>query len=102
MRRKQTQAAIRREAAKRQKATQDQLAQLGRRLDEVEQSLDDARRRADGAEQRALKAEARVARLDKRLVTLSRLTDEATDRSQRAMRIPTRLKDTVSRTRKDR
>lgn len=102
MRRKQTQAAIRREAAKRQKATQDQLAQLGRRLDEVEQSLDDARRRADGAEQRALKAEARVARLDKRLVTLSRLTDEATDRSQRAMRIPTRLKDAVSRTRKDR
>ncbi|APX34643.1 hypothetical protein BH708_04800 [Brachybacterium sp. P6-10-X1] len=102
VRRKKTQAAIRREAASRHTKSQEQIAQLGRRLEEVERRLGQEQRRADAAETRATEAESRLATLDKRLAKVSRLTHEATDRSQRALRIPTRLKDAVSRSRQKR
>lgn len=94
-RRKKEQAAVRRDAATRHRQGQDQIAELGRQLEE---SL----RRADDTERRATKAEARLVKLETKLAKLSRQTDEASDRSQRAVRVPTRLMDVVSRFRKDR
>ncbi|MGP5267688.1 polysaccharide pyruvyl transferase family protein [Brachybacterium alimentarium] len=93
--RKKAQGAIRRDATKRQQQTQGQISELTQRLD-------DAERRAEAAENRARKAEARMAKIEKRLATISRLTEEATDRSQRAVRIPTRLQKIVSRSTEDR
>lgn len=102
IRRKAAQTAIRRDATKRQQTTHGQIAQVSRRLDEAEKALEAARHSVDAAKKRATKAEARLTTMEKRLTELTRLADEATDRSQRALRIPTRLKDVVSRPRKDR
>jgi len=99
IRRKQTQSAIRREAAARQKRTQEQLTRLGRRLEETEQLLEQTRQRAEAAEQLAAATEKRLTAMDKRLRALSRQAAEADDRAQRALRIPTRLKDALTHSR---
>ncbi|ATG51801.1 hypothetical protein CFK38_09910 [Brachybacterium vulturis] len=101
-RRKQTHSAIRREAAARQKRTQEQLAQLGRRVEEAEKRLEESLQRMEAAEKRAAVAEARLAATDKRLRTVSRRVAEADDRAQRALRIPTRLRDALTRSRRHR
>ncbi|GAA1484737.1 polysaccharide pyruvyl transferase family protein [Brachybacterium fresconis] len=109
VRRKKTQAAIRREATNREKRTQEQLAQLSLRVEEVGQRLEQEQRRADAAEKRreaaekhAAKAEARLTTLDERLRTITQQVGEANDRAQRAVRIPTRLKDALTRSPRER
>ncbi|MGO1422009.1 MAG: polysaccharide pyruvyl transferase family protein [Brachybacterium sp.] len=99
VRRKQTQAAIRREAAARQKRTQGQLDRLERRIEAAETALEETRRRARAAEERAAAAEARLTAADQRLRTVSRRAAETEDRARRALRVPTRLTDALSRLR---
>lgn len=102
VRRKKTQAAIRREASTRHQRSQGQISQLSGRMEEVEKRLEEAQRRADAAERRAARAEARLTTVNKRLSKVSREVGEANDRAQRAVRIPTRLKDALSRSRRAR
>lgn len=96
-RRKTSQAAAKRDALKRHEQSLEQISLLAGRLDDAEKKLEEAQRRAQEAEQRVKKAEVRFAAMDKRMEKLSRQAAEATDRSQRALRIPTRLKNAVSR-----
>lgn len=91
-RRRKTHAAIRREARTRQQRIDEQLAQLGRRAEEAEQRLAEAERRAAAAEDGLRSAR-------KRLRTLARQVQEADDRSQRSLRIPTRVKNAITRSR---
>lgn len=100
-RRKQTQSAIRREASARQKRNQEKLSQLGRRLEETEKRLEESLRRVEVAEKRAATAEKRLTATEKRLRTVSRQVTEADDRARRAVRLPTRLTDALSRRRRE-
>ncbi|ASK64714.1 hypothetical protein CFK39_01380 [Brachybacterium avium] len=102
VRRKQTQSATRREGAARQKRTREQLTGLSQRIEDVEKRLEEALQRADAAEERAATAEKRRKSMEKRLRTVTRQVVEADDRSRRAVRLPTRITDTVSRLRRER
>lgn len=89
-RRKQGQAALRRDIAKKHAQIARESAQLASRLDRLEEDLAAAERRADAAETRA-KA------LEKRLAAVARQAGDAHHRAERAVRIPTWLRDAVGR-----
>ena len=107
-RRKKEQAELRRTTAARAAKSNDRITELGRRLDKAEKSLAEAHRRAEAAERRvataenrAAKAEKRARSMEKKLATVARQAGDAYHRAERAVRIPTRLKEAVSRGRRE-
>src|SRR5699024_9853345 len=107
-RRKKEQAELRRTTAARAAKSNDRITELGRRLDKAEKSLAEAHRRAEAAERRVATAESRAAKAEKRarsmekkLATVARQAGDAYHRAERAVRIPTRLKEAVSRGRRE-
>lgn len=94
---KKQQAALRRDLGRLQRTSRDELAKLSRRLDEAEQRAAAAEERARAAEQRAGRAAKKAADLDKRLRAVSAEAERATDRSQRAVRVPSRVRNALGR-----
>lgn len=108
-RRKKEQVELRRATAAQAAKSNDRISELGRRLDKAEKGLVEAHRRAEDAEQRVAAAERRAAtaeeratRMEKKLAKVARQAGDAYHRAERAVRIPTRLKDAVSRGRRER
>ncbi|MGP9536755.1 polysaccharide pyruvyl transferase family protein [Brachybacterium sp. AOP43-C2-M15] len=109
VRRKKEQAELRRTASARAAKNDDRLSEMGRRLDAAEKGLAAARprieaaeRRAAAAEERALAAERRLATAERTLTKVARQAGDAFHRAERAVRIPTRFRDAVSRGRRER
>ena len=101
-RRKKDQAELRRTTAARAAKSAERITALERRLDAAEADLAATRRAVEGAERRAAAAEQRLTRTEKKLTKVARQAGDAFHRAERAVRIPTRLKDAVSRGRRDR
>lgn len=99
---KQDLAAIRRDVAKRGRDSSARITELSRRLEAAEQRLAETQRRADAAERRADQADARLAATDERLKTVARQAGDAFHRAERALRIPTRLREMLGRGRRGR
>ena len=101
-RRKKEQAELRRTTAARATKSNDRIAELGRRLDKTVNSLAEVQQRVAAAEKRAAAAEEQVKVLEKKLAKTARQAGDAYHRAERAVRIPTRLKEAVSRGRRER
>lgn len=99
--RKTSHSAVRKDVAKNRKRSDEQSSELSRRLGVTEERLAEAMRRAEVAEGQVAATQDRLAKLEKRLTKLARTAEEAADRSQRAVRVPTRLRTFVSRGKQD-
>lgn len=100
-RRKKEQAELRRVTVARAARSEDRMTELAQRLEGAEQEIIRLRGRAETAEQRAAAAEQRLGASEKKLATVARRAGDAYHRAERAVRIPTRLKDALTRNRRE-